>query len=32
MTNKYIHKKTGKPYTVVTDNFMMKQNGEWIKG
>lgn len=32
MANKYIHKKTGKPYTVVTDNFMMKQNGKWIKG
>ena len=31
MANKYIYKKTGKPYTVVTDNFMMKQNGKWIK-
>lgn len=32
MVNKYIHKKAGKPYTIVNDNFMMKLNGEWIKG
>ena len=28
---RYIHTKTGNPYTVVTDNFMFKQNGKWIK-
>jgi hypothetical protein len=28
---KVIHKKTGKPYKVITDNFMFKQNGKWIK-
>lgn len=28
----YIHKKTGNPYSLVTDNFMFKQNGEWIRG
>lgn len=31
MTNKYIHNKTGRFYSIITDNFMMKQNGEWIK-
>jgi hypothetical protein len=30
--NIYIHKKSGNPYSVVTDNFMFKQNGEWIRG
>ena len=29
---KYIHKKTGKPYGLVTDNFMFKENGEWRRG
>lgn len=29
---KYIHKKTGNPYRVVTDNFMFKDNGEWRRG
>lgn len=29
---KYIHTKTGKPYTLITDNFMFKENGEWRKG
>lgn len=28
---KYIHKKTGNPYKVVTDKFMFKQDGKWIK-
>jgi len=27
----YIHKKTGKPYTLITTNFMVKENGEWKK-
>jgi len=27
----YIHKKTGNPYTVLTDNFMFKQDGKWIR-
>ena len=29
---KFIHKKTGKPYGLVTDNFMFKENGEWRRG
>ena len=29
---KYIHKKTGRPYRMVTDNFMIKENGEWRRG
>ena len=28
----YIHKKTGKLYTLITDNFMFKDNGVWRKG
>ena len=32
MAKKYIHKKTGKPYSLITDNFMFKQNGEWLRG
>lgn len=32
MNKVYIHKKTGKPYSLVTDNFMMKENGEWKNG
>lgn len=28
----FIHIKTGNPYSLVTDNFMFKQNGEWIRG
>lgn len=32
MNKKYIHKKTGKPYFLITDNFMMKENGEWKRG
>jgi hypothetical protein len=28
---KYIHIKTGNPYTLITDNFMFKQNGVWIR-
>lgn len=31
MANKYIHKKTGKPYSIVSNNFMMKKDGKWIK-
>ena len=31
MNNAYIHKKTNKLYTLVCDNFMFKQDGEWIK-
>lgn len=27
----YIHKKSNKPYELITDNFMFKQNGVWIK-
>lgn len=27
----YIHKKTGKPYTLITDNFMFKEDGIWKK-
>ena len=30
--DKYIHIKTGNPYSLVTDNFMFKQNGELIRG
>ena len=26
---RYIHTKTGNPYSLVTDNFMFKDNGEW---
>ena len=26
---KFIHKKTGNPYGLVTENFMFKENGEW---
>lgn len=26
------HKKTGKLYLVITDNFMFKQDGKWLKG
>ena len=29
---KFIHKKTGKHYGLVTENFMFKENGEWRKG
>lgn len=25
------HKKTGESYLVITDNFMFKQDGKWIK-
>lgn len=32
MAKKYIHKKTGNPYSLITDNFMFKQNGEWLRG
>ena len=32
MGKKYIHKKTGNPYSLITDNFMLKQNGEWLRG
>jgi hypothetical protein len=28
----YIHKKTGNPYSLITDNFMFKDNGEWRRG
>ena len=28
---KFIHTKSGKLYSLVTDKFMFKQNGEWIK-
>lgn len=28
---RYIHKKTGNPYRIVTDKFMFKQDGKWIK-
>lgn len=28
----YRHKKTGKLYELLTDNFMFKENGEWRKG
>lgn len=28
----FIHKKSGKRYKVITDNFMFKQNGEWLRG
>jgi len=31
-SKRYIHKKTGKPYTLITDNFMFKDNGEWRRG
>lgn len=27
----YIHKKTNNPYKLITDKFMFKQNGVWIK-
>jgi len=27
----YIHKKTGKPYTLIADNFMFKEDGVWKK-
>lgn len=30
--NRYIHIKTGNPYSVITDNFMFKDNGEWCRG
>lgn len=26
---KYIHTKTGNPYSLVTDNFMFKDHGVW---
>ena len=29
---KYIHIKTGNPYSLVTDNFMFKDNGTWRRG
>ena len=29
---KYIHKRTGKPYTIVTDGLMLKKDGVWISG
>lgn len=29
---KFIHKKTGKLYGLVTENFMFKENGEWRRG
>lgn len=33
ITNKeFIHKRTGNHYRVVTDNLMVKEDGEWIKG
>lgn len=28
---KIIHKKTGNLYKIVTDKFMFKQGGKWIK-
>ena len=28
--NYFLHKKTGKPYSVVSDTFKVKINGEWI--
>ena len=28
----YRHKKTVKPYLVITDNLMFKQDGKWLKG
>ena len=27
----YIHKKTGKPYALITDKFMFKEDGIWKK-
>lgn len=30
--DRYIHKKSGNPYTLITNNFMFKQDGEWIRG
>ena len=29
---RYIHIKTGNPYTLITDNFMFKDNGVWRRG
>lgn len=29
---RYFHLKTGNPYELITDNHMVKLNGEWIKG
>ena len=29
---KFIHKKTGKPYGLVTENFMIKENRKWRRG
>ena len=31
-SKKSIHKKTGNLYKIVTDNFMFKQDGKWLKG
>ena len=31
-SKRYIHKKTGNQYTLITDNFMFKDNGEWRRG
>lgn len=28
----YRHKKTGKPYLVITDNLRFKQDGKWFEG
>jgi hypothetical protein len=28
----YRHKKTGNLYKIVSDNFMFKQDGKWLKG
>lgn len=28
---KVIHKRTGKLYRVISNHFMFKQNGKWIK-
>ena len=32
MNKKYIHIKTGRLYSLLTNNFMFKENGEWRKG
>lgn len=29
---RYIHIKSMNPYTLITDNFMFKDNGEWRRG
>lgn len=32
LNEEYIHIKSGRPYTLITDNFMFNDNGAWRRG